>query len=285
MTSMLSSNTNESLDRELQCEILNNVMTMKYNIAKEQLKNIRAQQTFERTMDVFGSLSRFSILYVLPVLLSGSIGYRVHHLGTSAKLVIVKGFMTIPIIIVELLSQIYAALLSIANLSVMRYLSFGYYEPIHYPNNTTNTINTTRPYLQTKLANMDANVDEISQHSVDLVVTFLTIFLYISFLSLMHFLIKWEEITRFHIGWTNLIIEMKERNQTTKYEIEELMKMLNAVPTINNNRLIQQALSTRSAAIETQIIEEAEQTEESEEAEYTEENSPSPPITRSHQNH
>ena len=53
----------------------------------------------------------------------------------------------------------------------------------------------------------------------------------------------------------------------------------------NNNRLIQQALSTRSAAIETQIIEEAEQTEESEEAEYTEENSPSPPITRSHQNH
>ena len=277
----MTSNTNE-LNREL----IHNVMTMKYNIAKEQLKNIRAQQTFERTMDVFGSLSRFSILYVLPVLLSGSIGYRVHHLGTSAKLVIVKGFMTIPIIIVELLSQIYAALLSIANLSVMRYLSFGYYEPIHYPNNTTNTINTTRPYLQTKLANMDANVDEISQHSVDLVVTFLTIFLYISFLSLMHFLIKWEEITRFHIGWTNLIIEMKERNQTTKYEIEELMKMLNAVPTINNNRLIQQALPRiQPSAIETQQIEEAEQTEESEEAEYTEENSPSPPITRSHQNH
>jgi hypothetical protein len=187
---------------------------------------------------------------------------------------------------VELLSQIYTALLSISNLSIMRYLSFGYYEPIHYPNNTTNTINTTRPYLQTKLANMDANVDEISQHSVDLVVTFLTIFLYISFLSLMHFLIKWEEITRFHIGWTNLIIEMKERNQTTKYEIEELMKMLNAVPTINNNRLIQQALPRiQPSAIETQQIEEAEQTEESEEAEYTEENSPSPPITRSHQNH
>ena len=86
--------------------------------------------------------------------------------------------------------------------------------------------------------------------------------------------------------WTNLIIEMKERNQTTKYEIEELMKMLNAVPTINNNRLIQQALPRiQPSAIETQQIEEAEQTEESEEAEYTEENSPSPPITRSHQNH
>lgn len=276
----MTSNTNE-LNREL----IHNVMTMKYNIAKEQLKNIRAQQTFERTMDVFGSLSRFSILYILPVLLSGSIGYRVHHLGTSAKLVIVKGFMTIPIIIVELLSQIYTALLSISNLSIMSYLSFGYYEPIHYPNNTTNTINTTRPYLQTKLAHMDANVDEISQHSVDLVVTFLTIFLYISFLSLMHFLIKWEEITRFHIGWTNLIIEMKERNQTTKYEIEELMKMLNAVPTINNNRLIQQALSTRSAAIETQVIEDTDEEPPSSPSSSPSSSVPSSPSPSSHQNY
>lgn len=264
--------------------LINNVMTMKYNIAQEQLKNIRAQQRFERTMDVFGSISRFSILYILPVLLSGSIGYRVHHLGTSAKLIIVKGFMTIPIIIVELLSQIYAVLLSIANLSMMSYLSFGYYEPTK--NMTTNTTNITSSYLQTKLADMDANMDEISQHSVDLMVTFLIIFLYISFLSLMHFLIKWEEITKFHIGWTNLIIEMKERNQTTKYEIEELMKMLNAVPTITNNTLIQQALPRiQPSTIETQQIENTEEAEQTEEAEEAEETPPSPPLTRSHRNH
>jgi hypothetical protein len=231
----MTSNTNE-IEQEL---LLNKVMAMKYNIAQEQLKNIRAQQHFERTMDVFGSISRFSILYILPILLSGSIGYRVHHLGTSAKLIIVKGFMTIPMIIVELLTQIYAALLRIANVSVMSYLSFGYYEPTHTPYNTTNTVNNSTSYLQTKLTHMDANVAEISQHTVDLAVTLLTISLYISFLSLMHFLIKWEEITKFHIGWTSLIIEMKERNQTTKYEIEELMKMLNAVPVINQEQLLQ----------------------------------------------
>ena len=128
-------------------------------------------------------------------------------------------------------------------------------------------------------------MDEISQHSVDLMVTFLTIFLYISFLSLMHFLIKWEEITKFHIGWTTLIIEMKERNQTTKYEIEELMKMLNAVPNITNNTLIQEALPRiERSTIEPQQIEEAEESEYSDDLENSEENPPSPPITRSRRN-
>lgn len=278
----MTSNTDGiDLEQEL---LINNVMTMKYNIAKEQLKNIRAQQSFERTMDVFGSLSRFCILYILPVLLSGSIGYRVHHLGTSTKLIIVKGFMTIPIIIVELLTQIYTALLSIANLSLMSYLSFGYYEPTHNPINTTNTINTiNNSFLQTKLIHMNSNMDEISQHTVDLVVTLLTISLYVSFLSLMHFLIKWEEITKFHIGWTNLIIEMKERNQTTKYEIEELMKMLNAVPTITNNTLIQQSLPINQASIlETQQMENPESS--SDEESISDSPLPSPPITRSQRN-
>jgi len=281
----MASNTNGiELDQEL---LINNVMTMKYNIAKEQLKNIRAQQSFERTMDVFGSLSRFCILYILPVLLSGSIGYRVHHLGTSAKLVIVKGFMTIPIIVVELLTHIYTAVLSIANLSVMSYLSFGYYNPVHNPNNATNSNNNTSSYLETKLTQMDTNVDEISQHSVDLVVTLLTIFLYVSFLSLMHFLIKWEEISRFHIGWTNMIIEIKERNQTTKYEIEELMKMLNAVPMINHRQAIQ--MNTEPLAIETESpnapdLSSNEESESNNEPSPSPSPSPTPPVTRSRYN-
>jgi hypothetical protein len=281
----MASNTNGiELEQEL---LINNVMTMKYNIAKEQLKNIRAQQSFERTMDVFGSLSRFCILYILPVLLSGSIGYRVHHLGTSAKLVIVKGFMTIPIIAVELLTHIYTTVLSIANLSVMSYLSFGYYNPTHNPNNVTNAVNSNSSFLQTKLTQMDTNVDEISQHSVDLVVTLLTIFLYISFLSLMHFLIKWEEISRFHIGWTNMIIEIKERNQTTKYEIEELMKMLNAVPMINHRQAIQ--MNTEPLAIETESpnapdLSSNEESESNNEPSPSPSPSPTPPVTRSRYN-
>jgi hypothetical protein len=134
---------------------------------------------------------------------------------------------------------------------------------------------------------MDTNVDEISQHSVDLVVTLLTIFLYISFLSLMHFLIKWEEISRFHIGWTNMIIEIKERNQTTKYEIEELMKMLNAVPMINHRQAIQ--MNTEPLAIETESpnapdLSSNEESESNNEPSPSPSPSPTPPVTRSRYN-
>ena len=226
-------------DCEIQREIVNNIINMKYKIANEQLKNIRSQQNFERIMDVFGSISRFSILYILPVILSSCIGYRIHFLGTSAKMLLVKGLMSIPIIIVDLLSKIYSVFLYIANSTIVSYLSFGFNNISLF--NETNS--SGQSYLQTKLEFMDDNANEISQHSIDLIVTIITILLYISLLSLMHILVKWEEINKFQIGWTKIIIETKERNQTTKYEIEEMMKMLNNIPAITNNTLIQQALT------------------------------------------
>ena len=68
---------------------------LKEKIIEEHFKNIRTQQSYERMMNTFANLVRYNALYVLPLLLSGSIGYRIHYLGTSSKIIIVKCFMTI----------------------------------------------------------------------------------------------------------------------------------------------------------------------------------------------
>ena len=209
-----------------QREVIDKTLALKHDIAKGHLQNIRSQQRFERIMETFGSMSQFTILYILPAGLSGWIGYKIMLLGKAAKLIMVKCIMLIPHLIYELFLKIYGIVMMLCNISL-----FGYFNFWSKTNTTQYTIvdaptNSTMSYFETKLNSVDSELENISKHTLDVLVTFLVVGLYLFIMIFMHVLVKWDEIRKFQLGWTHIIVETKERNQTSKYEIEQMARML-----------------------------------------------------------
>lgn len=205
----------------LQRDIWERTFTLKQTIFQEHMKNIRSQQRYERFMDALGSFSQFIILYVLPALLSGSIGYQMYRLGKSAKIIILKGILTIPFIVLQTCVTIYESLMKTISWSFISIFSKKAYNETY----VSLSLNNTKEQASLLFEQTSGNIEEMSQHTLDLTVTILIVFLYVSFLTLTQFLVKWEQIRKFQLGWTSIIIETKERNQTTKYEIEQLVEL------------------------------------------------------------
>ena len=227
---IINTNTENKIVLEAQKEIILKTIELKRELALEHLKNIRKQQSYERRNKSLGNFMRFNILYILPAILSSGIGYSIHTLGKSAKLVIIRAIMIIPFLTLEAFSILYNLLLKVLNFSIISYFNiFSSQTPIESPNATEFSNIYNASFLTNKYDILNENLDTISQKSLDVIVTFMLVSIYIIILFLFHILVKCEDIKKIQIGWTNITIDTKEERLTISNEINEMMQSANSL--------------------------------------------------------